>query len=207
MGGIGFGLQLGFQVLGLDRSGPEGPGGGHKQAESGKAQGQGTGKQGSGQGVLPIETPIIYHTGCIFPGMSGHPAAGTWLAAFWVFAGGGLGSVARFWMQGRLQAMLPGPFPLGTLAVNLAGSFCIGGMAALFETLPLSAATAQARLFLFIGVLGGYTTFSSFSLENLALLRSGQWRAALLYVLASNVLGILLASGGYAGIRALLRQP
>lgn len=115
--------------------------------------------------------------------------------------------MARFWLQARIQAMLPGPFPLGTLAVNLAGSLCIGALAALFESLPPSPAAAQSRLFLFIGVLGGFTTFSSFSLENLALLRAGQWRLALLYILASNALGIGLALGGYLGLKAVLRQP
>jgi fluoride exporter len=124
----------------------------------------------------------------------------------WIALGGGLGSVLRFWMQGRVQAVFPGLFPMGTLAVNLAGSAVIGFLGGLFAPGSPAAAQANLRLFLMVGVLGGFTTFSSFSLENLTLLRSGEARLAVIYVLASNLFGIGLAFGGYALARAFIRS-
>jgi CrcB protein len=126
------------------------------------------------------------------------------MAWFWVAAGGALGSLLRFLLQGRLQAAFPGPFPAGTLAVNLAGSALIGCLGALFASSPQGSGVT-ARAFLITGVLGGFTTFSSFSLENLNLIRAGEWRLALLYVLSSNALGILLALAGFWACRALMR--
>jgi fluoride exporter len=123
----------------------------------------------------------------------------------WIGMGGALGSVFRFFLQGLIQAgqaSQAGVFPLGTLAVNVAGSMVIGFLAGLFESAPVS---ANLRLFLMVGILGGFTTFSSFSLENLNLLRAGEGRAAILYMLLSNVLGIGMAFGGYFLARSLSR--
>src|SRR3989338_5851406 len=100
----------------------------------------------------------------------------------WVGIGGALGSLLRFFLQGRIQVAHGGAFPWGTLAVNLAGSAAIGALAALFAA--SGAPSRQLRLFLMVGILGGFTTFSSFSLENLELLRAGEGRLALFYVLA-----------------------
>lgn len=129
--------------------------------------------------------------------------SGTWIG---IALGGALGSVCRYALQGTVQAALPGAFPAGTLAVNLLGSAAIGVLAALFEAFAQTPAAIQARLFLMVGVLGGFTTFSSFSLENLNLLRAGEWRTALIYVLSANVGGILLAAGGYALCRAFVSR-
>ncbi len=123
-----------------------------------------------------------------------------------IAAGGALGSVCRYAVQGLVQGSLPGLFPFGTLAVNLAGSLVIGALAALFEAFGGSPSAMQARLFLMVGVMGGFTTFSSFSLENLNLLRAGEWRTALLYVLSSNVGGLLLAFAGYGLCRAVVAR-
>jgi fluoride exporter len=118
-------------------------------------------------------------------------------AYLWIALGGALGSVARFWMagavDGRLNAAAVGPFPWGTLAVNLLGSFIIGLLAGM-ETLG-----SQARLFLAVGLCGGFTTFSAFSLQTLNLLRDGLLLRAggnillsVLLCLVASWLGLLL---------------
>lgn len=124
----------------------------------------------------------------------------------WIALGGGLGSVLRFWLQGRVQGMFAGPFPAGTLAVNLIGSLLIGFLGGVFGAAP-AGAQAQWRFFLMVGVLGGFTTFSAFSLENLNLLREGQGRLALAYLAASNGLGLALAFAGFALSRLVSRHP
>lgn len=131
---------------------------------------------------------------------------GIWLGWLGIAAGGALGSVCRYAVQGLVQGALPGQFPIGTLVVNLSGSFAIGALGALFEAFGGSPSALQARLFLMVGVLGGFTTFSSFSLENLNLLRAGDWRTAFLYLLSSNVGGLLLAFAGFGLCRALVSR-
>jgi CrcB protein len=93
------------------------------------------------------------------------------------------------------------PFPWGTLAVNIAGSAAIGVLAALMMDRAL--APIEGRLFLITGVLGGFTTFSAFSYETVALLRSGQWLAAAGYALGSVALGVLATMGAYAAASRL----
>ena len=90
----------------------------------------------------------------------------------------------------------------GTLTVNLLGSAVIGILAGLFES---TAVSQQLKLFLMVGILGGFTTFSAFSLENMQLLKSGQARLAVIYILTSNVIGITLALGGFFSARWALR--
>lgn len=124
-----------------------------------------------------------------------------------VALGGAVGSLLRYALQGRFLLAFPGPFPSGTLAVNLIGSLFVGFLGALFMSLPVSAVmAANLRALLVVGILGGFTTFSSFSLENLILLRAGQWRLSLLYLLTTNVLGIALALAGFYAGRALIRS-
>ncbi|MDB5050707.1 MAG: hypothetical protein JWO30_3778 [Fibrobacteres bacterium] len=121
----------------------------------------------------------------------------------WVGIGGALGSVLRFLVQARLQSAYPGNFPMGTLGVNLMGSLVIGLLGGWFLSNPVS---NNLRLFLMVGILGGFTTFSSFALENLILVREGHMKAALLYLLTSNTLGIGLAFGGFLLARLLSRS-
>ena len=121
----------------------------------------------------------------------------------WIGLGGALGSMLRYFMQSRVQAAHPGLFPYGTLTVNLLGSLVIGFLGGWFLSAPVS---QNLRLFLMIGILGGFTTFSSFSLENLNLLREGHARIALAYIAASNVFGIGLAFAGFFLARAIVRQ-
>lgn len=115
-------------------------------------------------------------------------------AYFWVAAGGALGSVLRFWLSGLVAARFGDSFPWGTVIINITGSFLIGviGAVAAPEGRLESSARAFATLFLMIGTCGGYTTFSSFSLQTLNLLRDGQWLYASGNVLVS-VFACLLA--------------
>lgn len=115
-----------------------------------------------------------------------------WLA---IALGGALGSIARFAMVGYVTPWLNGKFPLGTLVVNLLGSLLIGvAYVLLVEKTTLA---VEWRLFFITGVLGGYTTFSAFSLELLQLAQQGYVAIALAYAIGSVVLGLLFA---YAGV-------
>lgn len=111
-------------------------------------------------------------------------------ATLLVMFGGALGAAARYHL-GLAAARAFGPgFPVGTLAVNLAGGFAMGLLAGLLGR--SGAAGDPWRLLVGVGLLGGFTTFSAFSLDTIALIESGQPGLALLYVLAS-VVGALAA--------------
>lgn len=106
----------------------------------------------------------------------------------WIALGSALGGASRYWLSGVLARRFGETFPVGTLAVNLTGSFLIGLLAALADTEGRLLISPLARNFLMIGVLGGYTTFSSFSLQTLNLAREGEWLYAGANVLLSVVL-------------------
>jgi CrcB protein len=112
--------------------------------------------------------------------------------------GGALGSVLRYGVQSALRAWFGGGFPWGTLAVNLTGSLLIGVCAAATER-----GWPELRPGVMIGFLGGFTTFSAFSLESLHWLRGGQTVLAAAYALASVAGGLSLAMAGYSGGRVL----
>jgi CrcB protein len=115
----------------------------------------------------------------------------------WVALGGAIGSVARFGC-GSVAARLAGSaFPWGTLLVNVAGSLAIGVLAGLVTADGRALVSGDARAFLMVGVLGGFTTFSSFSLETLELARDGAWAAAALNVVASFALCLVAVWLGY----------
>jgi CrcB protein len=105
-----------------------------------------------------------------------------------VAIGGALGSVGRFWFSGAVAQRFGETFPAGTLLVNVSGSLIIGFFAALTGPDGRVWASPSFRQFFMIGVLGGYTTFSSFSLQTLALARDGEWLLATLNALGSFVL-------------------
>jgi CrcB protein len=113
-----------------------------------------------------------------------------------VFVGGGIGSVCRYAMATALQKGLPGPFPVGTFFVNLLGCFVIGLVGAL--GLERAAISPEARTFIMVGILGGFTTFSSFAWESLGLLTVRDLLRASLYVGGSVFLGLLGAFLGRA---------
>lgn len=98
-----------------------------------------------------------------------------------VFIGGGLGAVARYWLSGAVYRIVSSQFPYGTLTVNLLGCLLIGLLMSLFaERFVVS---QELRLFLTLGFLGGFTTYSTFSYETIQLLRDGQNLNALANVL------------------------
>ena len=120
-----------------------------------------------------------------------------------VFVGGGLGALGRYalaaWLDGHgpLRRAVGPHFPVGTLAVNLSGCLLIGAVAGvLLAHEAESPARAGPRLLLVVGILGGFTTFSSFVLEAVNLIEQGRVWHAVGYVLTSNVLGVLAAVGG-----------
>ena len=100
-----------------------------------------------------------------------------------IFIGGGLGAVARYLLQGFVYRFTGTEFPYGTLIVNILGCFTIGLLMSSMEERFI--ATPALRLFLTIGILGGFTTFSSFSYETMALLREGNLVAGGMNVIAS----------------------
>lgn len=111
-----------------------------------------------------------------------------------VFVGGGLGSVARYLAGAAIQKALGGGFPAGTLAVNLVGCLAIGVVGAL--GLERAGLSPEARVFLMAGVLGGFTTFSSFAFETEGLLRARDAALAAVYVLSSVAFGV---AGAFLG--------
>lgn len=112
----------------------------------------------------------------------------------WVALGGALGSVARYAIATVLAERLAHPFPWMTLFVNVTGSLVIGLLASLGSHGVRWLDTSDARAFLMVGVLGGFTTFSAFSLQTLELAQKGAWAMAAGYV----SLSLLLCLGGVA---------
>ena len=119
------------------------------------------------------------------------------MTVFWVALGGALGSVARYACSVGAVRWLGPSFPWGTLFVNVTGSFTIGLLAALVASDGRPLLGADARAFLLVGVLGGFTTFSSFSLETLNLARSGALGPAILNVAGSVALCLAAVSIGF----------
>lgn len=114
-----------------------------------------------------------------------------------VAAGGALGSVARAWL-GVVIGQLTGPgFPWGTLAINVLGSFVIGWFGAITSMDGRWDVHANWRVFVMVGLCGGFTTFSAFSLQTMELLRAGAPGRAGAYVVGSVVLCVL---GTWAGL-------
>jgi fluoride exporter len=99
------------------------------------------------------------------------------LAYLWVALGGALGSVGRFWLSGWIANRYGESLPWGTIGVNIVGSFVIGffGAVASAEGRMNPQARIFATQFIMYGFCGGYTTFSSFSLQTLKLVRDGEW--------------------------------
>jgi len=93
----------------------------------------------------------------------------------WIAVGSALGGVARYWCSGIAARLIGETFPWGTLIVNVAGSFIIGLIATLTGPDGRIYASMLARQFMMIGICGGYTTFSSFSLQTLNLINDGEW--------------------------------
>jgi CrcB protein len=123
------------------------------------------------------------------------------MAYLWVALGSACGGAARYWCSAAIAARTSATLPWGTIAVNIIGSLIIGIVYGLLEpTSRWQIATTTREFvnqFFMVGVLGGFTTFSSFSLQSLALMRSGEWAQAGVNVGVSVVLCLLAVSAGF----------
>lgn len=118
----------------------------------------------------------------------------TWL---WVASGSALGGVGRYWCGNVVALRYGEAFPWGTLTVNVLGSLLIGVLAVLALADGRLTLDANMRQFLMLGVLGGFTTFSTFSLQSLNLMQAGEWALASAYILGSLCLCLLGVWLGY----------
>lgn len=119
------------------------------------------------------------------------------MAAYvWIAIGSALGGIARYWCSGAVARMIGETFPWGTLTVNVVGSFIIGFFATLTGPDGRVFASSLARQFVMIGFCGGFTTFSSFSIQTLNLLNDGEWLRA-----GGNIVGsvVLCLAAVWAG--------
>ena len=120
------------------------------------------------------------------------------LATIWVAIGGAIGSVARFWLTEAGARWWGAEFPWGTVIANVTGSFLIGLIAALPVMGPRDLLGPMGRQFLMVGIMGGYTTFSSFSLQTLTMVQNGHLAKAALNIGGSVVLCLIAVAAGYA---------
>jgi len=118
----------------------------------------------------------------------------------WVAAGGALGALGRYLVAGFVQELSGVSFPWGTVAVNLLGSFALGFV---IQASLLGGWSGEARLFVAVGFLGAFTTFSTFAFETLELLRSGQGVQTFAYLGFNLVGGLLLVALGMYSFNAL----
>lgn len=123
------------------------------------------------------------------------------LRFFIIALGGAIGTLARYIMGGLDYRFSNGVFPISTLVVNVTGSLVIGFLWGVVDRFTISPNT---RMFIFIGVLGGYTTFSTFSLETFNLMRDGEYRIAVINVVFSVALSIVAVFAGYLASKALI---
>ena len=123
----------------------------------------------------------------------------------WVAIGSALGGMARYWCSGLAARLIGEWFPWGTLIVNVVGSFVIGFFAALSAAEGPFLIRPEVRIFVMVGLCGGYTTFSSFSLQTFTLWREGEWLWAGANCLLSFILCLLAVWLGYMAVVALTR--
>lgn len=119
------------------------------------------------------------------------------MSYLWIAAGSALGGVARYWCSGLVAHRIGETFPWGTITVNVIGSFVIGIFAALTEPDGRFFISSTARQFIMIGLCGGFTTFSAFSMQTLTLMREGETLRAGLNVALSVALCLLAVWVGY----------
>jgi len=124
-------------------------------------------------------------------------------AALLVFFGAGIGGVLRHGINLLSAHWFGGGFPVGTAFINVAGSVIIGVLVGWLAFHATEDWSSSVRFFAVTGVLGGFTTFSSFSLETMLLVERGDTGLAMLYVALSVALSLAGAAGGLAAVRAL----
>ena len=117
------------------------------------------------------------------------------MVLLWIALGGALGALARYGVSGWVHSWVGTDFPWGTFVVNATGSLLIGLLLRSLEGLPWG---PDVRAFFAIGLLGAFTTFSTYSYETLALLEDGEWLRAGFYSLGSLAIGLLAVSAGLA---------
>lgn len=120
-----------------------------------------------------------------------------------VFAGGGIGTLCRYGLTMTATRMFKADYVLGTFIVNMVGSFLIGFFWGMME---IKAINSNEKAFLFIGFLGGFTTFCTFMLENFAIIQNKSSIHAIANIIACNVLGILLVFLGFYLSHSLIMQ-
>lgn len=108
--------------------------------------------------------------------------------------GGAAGALARYGLGGWIHGLTGAAFPWGTMTVNVVGCFALGLVTPL---LLAPSAAPEARAFVAVGLLGGFTTFSTFSFEAMALAQNGHWQRAAVYTIGSVVLGLLAVVVGF----------
>lgn len=125
---------------------------------------------------------------------------------FIIGLGSFIGGAARYWLSGIVMGAL---FPWGTLVVNVLGSFIVGFLYTIFSPVGLFLVSSEIRYFLMIGVCGGFTTFSTFSLETLNLLQEGEFLRATVNIAATFFLCLLSVWLGhlFAGFLSQLKEP
>lgn len=116
--------------------------------------------------------------------------------------GGGLGAIGRYWVGLMVGRNWQGPFPLATLTVNVIGSLAMGLLVGLLARFTPEW-QAEARLFVAVGLFGGFTTFSAFSLDTMTLIERGQAGMAVLYAVVSVVLSVLALFVGLLLVRGV----
>ena len=127
------------------------------------------------------------------------------MSVLWIALGGALGSLARYFVSEALARAIGPAFPWGTLLVNVSGSLLIGFVAGWDGGNGRLMESVFVRQFLMVGICGGYTTYSAFSLQTLAMLQVGDFGRAGLNVASSVLLCVLAAWAGYALAAALSR--
>ena len=122
----------------------------------------------------------------------------------WIALGGALGSMARFCLAAFVAAIMGPQFPWGTILINILGSFVIGFFATFTGPEGQIVASFNARAFVMVGICGGFTTFSAFSLQTLDLARESHWLQAGGNVVLSVVLCLLAVWAGHLLASAML---
>ncbi len=121
---------------------------------------------------------------------------------WYIAVGSAVGGVSRYLVGGLVQRLTAGTFPAGTLLINITGSFLLGLI--LRYSIETPSLTPELRGLLTVGFCGGYTTFSTFSYETVALMEDGEWTRAMLYVAFSVALSLLATFLGFATARELI---
>jgi fluoride exporter len=119
-----------------------------------------------------------------------------------VIAGGAIGALLRYGLSSLIQKRFDKGFPWGTLGVNLLGCFLIGF---LWSTFQRGSFSPNARIFIFVGMLGAFTTFSTYGLESVNLIMDKEMKMALTNIFCSNILGFFLIFAGFVVSRSIFK--